>query len=269
MAFNGNLSEFGVVALLQLPGTNHLTGKLVLEQNDKKAEFFYIKGKLLHAELGEITGKEALVEVIDWDDGDFVFDSTSTSDKVTIKQDLQNTLMWALKERDERKKLKDEQEQAAKELAAQEKAQKEEERLLAAKEAAKEAAQAAAEAAAKPPEPILLPQSIMKESSSILGSFLINSNGHIIAKSEFEEDFLSEVNPMLIPVKSFIRDYPKRAVGKTFIEDSEFTLAIAGLSDKITTVIIVAKSTRMGVLNIELGKFIRALQASGLEILND
>ncbi len=259
MAFNGNLSEFGVVALLQLPGTNHLSGKLVLERAGSTAEFFYSKGKLVHAKLGEMTGKDVLVEVIDWTEGDFTFDSSATSEEVTIKQDLQNNLMWALKERDEKKKL--EQERVEKERAQQ-----------LAQAAAQQAAAAAAVAAAAEadlPDPVIIPESVMSISSAIQIAYIVNSKGQIVAEAEAESDFIKKIKPILKAVKSFIRDYPERSVGKTFIEDAEYTLALSALSEKLTAVIFVPHGIRLGVLSIELGKFVKSLLSSGLEILND
>lgn len=255
MAFNGNLSEFGVVALLQLPGTNHLSGKLVLERAGSTAEFFYSKGKLVHAKLGEMTGKDVLVEVIDWTEGDFTFDSSATSEEVTIKQDLQNNLMWALKERDEKKKL--EQERVEKERAQ-----------AAAQQAAAAAAVAAA-AEADLPDPVIIPESVMSISSAIQIAYIVNSKGQIVAGAEAESDFIEKIKPILSAVKSFIRDYPERSVGKTFIEDAEYTLALSALSEKLTAVIFVPHGIRLGVLSIELGKFVKSLLSSGLEILND
>jgi hypothetical protein len=255
MAFNGNLSEFGVVALLQLPGTNHLSGKLVLERAGSTAEFFYSKGKLVHAKLGEMTGKDVLVEVIDWTEGDFTFDSSASSEEVTIKQDLQNNLMWALKERDEKKKL--EQERVEKERAQ-----------AAAQQAAAAAAVAAA-AEADLPDPVIIPESVMSISSAIQIAYIVNSKGQIVAGAEAESDFIEKIKPILSAVKSFIRDYPERSVGKTFIEDAEYTLALSALSEKLTAVIFVPHGIRLGVLSIELGKFVKSLLSSGLEILND
>jgi hypothetical protein len=247
MAFNGNLSEFGVVALLQLPGTNHLSGKLILEHAGNTAEFFYDRGKLTHAVLGEVTGKDVLVEVIDWQEGDFTFDSTAGIDEISINQDLQNTLMWALKERDERKKNKDEEEMAAKKLALQQ----------------------AQIATVDLPEPVSIPQSVTNGLSTVQIAYLINCKGQIVAETEADSDFVEMVKPVLSAVTSFIRDYPDRAVGKTIIEDSEYTLALSGLSKNLTAVIFVPHGIRLGVLSIELGKFVRTLQSSGLEILND
>jgi hypothetical protein len=258
MAFNGNLSEFGVVALLQLPGTNHLSGKLVLERDTSTAEFFYNKGKLIHAKLGDTTGKDVLIEVIDWTEGDFTFDSSATSEEISIKQDLQNTLMWALKERDEKKKL--EEEQAEKERVQQ---------LAAAAAKAADAAAALAAAEADLPDPVKIPESVMGGSSTIQIAYIVNSKGQVVAGTEADPDFIEKVKPILSAVLSFIRDYPERSVGKTFIEDSEYTLALSALSKKLTAVIFVPHGIRLGVLSIELGKFVKALQSSGLEMLND
>lgn len=254
MAFSGNLSEFGVVALLQLPGTNHLSGKLILKQAEGTAEFHYKKGKLVHAELGKISGKKVLADVISWTEGDFAFDSSCSTDEVTIHQDLQNALMWALKEKDERQKLKDEEEQVARELAEE----------LAAEELA-----ASTTATSSLPEPAVLPQSLLQNSSSILIAYLINSKGEAVARAEANEDFIKKIEPLLTAVQSFIRDYPERIVGKTFIEDSEFTLAFSGLNKRLTAVIVVSTNTRLGILSIELGKFVRTLLTSELEILNE
>ncbi|MCD4706370.1 MAG: DUF4388 domain-containing protein [Candidatus Sabulitectum sp.] len=261
MAFNGNLNEFGVVALLQLPGTNHLSGRLIIKQDEGTAEFYYSKGRLVHAALGEVSGKEALVEVIDWVEGDFSFDSSSSIDEITIHQDIQNTLMWALKERDERQKLKDEEEQTARELAAEELAEE-----LAAEELS---AEELAASASSLPEPVVIPQSLMQNSTGILIAYLINPKGQIIAEAEAESDFIEKITPLLTAVRSFIRNYPDRVIGKTFIEDTEFTLALSGLNTKLTAVIFVSPKTRLGVLSIELGKFMRALLTSKLEVLNE
>lgn len=277
MAFNGNLSEFGVVALLQLPGANNLSGKLALNQSDSRAEFYYRKGRLVHASLNDITGKEALVQVVDWVEGDFTFDSNAETETVSIKQDLQNILMWALKERDERKKVKEEEEKAARDLLAKELAAKEQAaiELAATEHAAQELAErelaekARAAAAVYFPDPVKLPQSLLVSSSVIQLAFIINAEGEVIAEVERDDNLLPSTTPVLSAVSSFIRDFPERTIGKIFIEDLEFSLAVSGLSQKLIAVIFVPHNTRPGVLSIELTKFVRALQASGLEIIND
>ena len=127
MAFNGNLHEFGIVALLQLPNTNRLTGRLLVHGRGREAEFFYTKGKLIHATCADVKGRDVLAMVIDWDEGKFSFESEAASETETIKEDLHHSLMWALKERDERKKKEEEMREAQEEQKRLEAAQKAEE----------------------------------------------------------------------------------------------------------------------------------------------
>jgi len=268
MAFNGGINEFGVVALLQLPGTNHLSGKLVLLRSEQEANFFYNKGKLSHAVLNDITGKEVLLEVIDWLDGEFSFDSNASTDEHSIKQDLQNTLMWALKERDELKKRRADEEQAAKEKNEQLEAEK---RALAEKNARAEAqAEAKRKERAKTvlPKPILLEASLFKDLSLIQNAYLLNSKGHTIAKGSGEENFDTDISSILTAIQEFTAHYPLKTFGKSFIEDSSFTIALSKLENNLIIVIVVPSNTRLGLLSIELNKFVRLLQSSGLDILN-
>ncbi len=268
MAFNGGINEFGVVALLQLPGTNHLSGKLVLLRLEQEANFFYTKGKLTHAILNDFTGKDVLLEVIDWLDGEFSFDSNASTDQHSIKQDLQNTLMWALKERDELKKKRADEEQAAKEKQEQLEAEE--------KAIAKENARAEAQAEAKrqeqskvlTPKPILLEESLFKDLSLIQNAYLLNSKGHIIANGSGEKNFDKDISSILTAIQKFTEHYPLETFGKSFIEDSSFTIALSKLENSLIIVIVVPSNTRLGMLSIELNKFVRLLQSSGLDILN-
>ncbi len=265
MAFNGGINEFGVVALLQLPGTNHLSGKLVLLRSEQEANFFYTKGKLTHAALNDFTGKDVLLEVIDWLDGEFSFDSNASTDEHSIKQDLQNTLMWALKERDELKKKRADDEQAAKEKQEQLDAEK---KAIAEKNEAQAEAKRKEQAKVILPEPILLEASLFKDLSLIQNAYLLNSKGHIIANGSGEENFDKDISSILTAIQEFIAHYPLDTFGKSFIEDSSFTIALSKLQNNLIIVIIVPSNTRLGLLSIELNKFVRLLQSSGLDILN-
>ncbi len=104
MAINGTLSDIGFVSLLQFPNSSRKTGLLTVITMDGKAEFYYRKGELVHAKYGQKTGSEVLVDIVDWTEGQFTFEPGVDPEETTIKDDLHHVLMWALKERDERKK---------------------------------------------------------------------------------------------------------------------------------------------------------------------
>jgi len=247
MAFNGNLHEFGIVALLQLPNSNRLSGKLSVDGIGKNAEFFYRSGKLVHASSGGLKGRDALALVIDWDEGKFSVESWIDCDETTIKEDLHHTLMWALKERDERKKKEEE-------MRAAEEERKQHEALAAAE----------AGAAKVEPEPVLLPGDLLQYASHANYACIVNRHGSIVAHTAVENDFAGTISGYLKAIRKFIEEYPEDSVGKTFIDDRLFSLGLCGNSRGFTTVLFAAPNTRLGILSMELGKFMSKLESDGL-----
>lgn len=254
MAFNGNLHEFGIVALLQLPNTNRLTGRLLVQGRGKEAEFFYQKGKLIHAASGGVRGKDVLAVVIDWDEGKFSFESETESTAETIREDLHHSLMWALKERDERKKKEEEMRQV-----------EEERRRL-------ETLQKAQEAAAEPEpeiEPEMIPREFLESASHANYTCILNGNGVIVAETDAENEFKFGIGGYMSAVRSFVKNYPGKSVGKTFIDDPEFSLGMSGNGRGYTVVIIASPQTRLGTLSMELVKFMGKLEGQGFGESNE
>ncbi len=242
MAFNGNLHEFGIVALLQLPNTNRLNGRLTVDGPECIAEFYYDGGKLLHAVCGDIQGRDALSAVIDWNEGKFVFESDVVCEQNTISGDLHHVLMWALKERDERKRKE-----------AEMKAAEEESRKL--------MEEAPAESPAEPEvEPVVIPADFLQTAAHSTLACIVNSNGVIVAQSEVEKEFMRSIEKYLAAVRCFIREYPEGVIGKTFIDDSSFSLGLCGNSRGYAVVLFAAPKTRLGTLSMELGKFMTELE---------
>lgn len=245
MAFNGNLHEFGIVALLQLPNTNRLNGKLTVDGPGGLAEFYYNGGKLLHAVCGDVQGREALSAIIDWDEGKFAFESDIACEESTITGDLHHVLMWALKERDERKKKEAEMEAAEAERR-------------------KLQAEAAAEAEPEPEiEPVIIPAEFLQAASHSNYACIVDNRGNIVAHSHAEEEFIGNIENYLIAVRSYIREYPEGVMGKTFIDDREFSLGLCGNPQGYAVVLFAAPNTRLGILSMELGKFMSELETRG------
>ena len=260
MAFNGNLHEFGIVALIQLPNTNRLTGLLSIAGEKDSAEFYYKNGKLLHAVFGDLEGKEVLAAIIDWAEGEFTFESDVTVQTVSIEQDLHQLLMWSLKERDERAQREEEQKAAEAKLkriqaAETEAAEAERQRLLS------ESANALSE---NLPDPYKLPDTLLSDLAHANYACVVDSAGIVVAETVAEEEFRHSMIHHRKAVGSFIRDYPDGGVGKTFIEDSEFSIALSGIEKGDTLVLFAAPKTRLGTLSMELSKFIRKLESSEL-----
>lgn len=246
MAFNGNLHEFGIVSLLQLPATNRLTGRLHVNGPEREADFFYDRGKLVHALCGNLQGRDVIVMAINWDEGRFSFETEATSAVETIKEDLHHTLMWAVKERDERRRREEEAREA------------EEARR-------REASSAEPEPEPLEVEPFILPGELLSAAVHASYACIVSGKGVVVAETSAEDEFRETVSGYLKAIRSFIVDYPGEVVGKTFIDDQEFSLALAGNSRGFTVVLFAAPGTRLGILSMELGRFITTLEGLGLE----
>jgi predicted regulator of Ras-like GTPase activity (Roadblock/LC7/MglB family) len=246
MAFNGNLQEFGIVALLQLPNTNRFTGLLVLSDEEDKAEFYYTNGKLVHAVCGNVEGNQVLASVIDWTKGEFVFQSGKTCETVSITEDLHHSLMWALKDRDERKKREEE-------LKAVEIERKRLETEHTAQMLTKE----------KSTERKKLSDDLLNTAEHIRYACISDADGVIVAETHAEDEYTRSISSHVSAVSSFVKNYPRGGVGKTFIDDKVFSIALAGYISGYTAILFADPNTRLGILSIELVKFMKKLEGSG------
>ncbi len=227
MAINGTLSDIEFVALLQFPNSSHKTGLLSVTSSAGKADFYYDSGKLIHASFGNKTGRDVLVDVVDWTEGQFTFKSDIKAPEVTIQKNLHQTLMWALKERDERKKDKSDNDAKASRIDAEMSGKLEE---------------------------------LLKIASDIMYICIVSSQGYITASTECEDEFLLEIEPFLELAVRFVEVYPEKITGKSFIEDRKFSIAIAGLNEKQTIFIAAGQSMTLGRLSMALGKISRELK---------
>jgi hypothetical protein len=104
MALKGTLADLEIVALLQVPLAGRKTGALLVTgPAGQEARLFYADGRLVHAQVGAASGVDALVEVVDWAEGDFEFRLDERSEQTSIDMDLARAVMLALKTRDERR----------------------------------------------------------------------------------------------------------------------------------------------------------------------
>lgn len=226
MAINGTLSDIGFVSLLQFPNSSRKTGLLTVITIDGKAEFFFRMGELIHAKYGKKTGKEVLVDIIDWTEGQFTFEPELEPNETTITDDLHHILMWALKERDERKKDQDENDSTLVELDADLS-----ERL----------------------------DELLKSASGIKYICVVNNYGQLIASSLSNSSSLQDIEPFLESMTSLISEYPGKVTGKVFIEDINISIAISGLDEKQTVVIAAGHEMKLGRLAMALGRITREL----------
>lgn len=226
MAINGTLSDIGFVSLLQFPNSSRKTGLLTVITMDGKAEFYYRKGELVHARYGKKTGSEVLVDIVDWTEGQFTFEPGLEPEETTIKDDLHHVLMWALKERDERKKEQDENGVIPVELDAELSRRLDE---------------------------------LMKSASGIEYISVVTTLGQLLARSISDSAFMENIEPFMESITCFVAKYPGKLTGKVFIEDISISIAISGLDDKQTVIIAAGPEMKLGRLAMALGRISRDL----------
>ncbi len=101
MSFQGMLTEIQFADIIQLMCSSGKTGVFRLEKDHEKASVFLLEGDVVHAEVGELCGEQAVYSLVGWRTGSFEFQPGITSDKTTVKSNFMNLLMEAARRQDE------------------------------------------------------------------------------------------------------------------------------------------------------------------------
>jgi hypothetical protein len=228
MALTGTLRDVAIVSLLQFPNTGKRSGHIAVNSNGRKASFYYDAGNLVHAVLGSVSGEEVLVEVVDWTDGDFTFDPGVEPPEVTIEKDLHRCIMWALKERDERKKLSEEQ----------------------------------------APLPGQVPRSqelekLVSESGSFVYASLIEAGGDVICSSSLPGETGETITDLQKAVSAMLATYPGSIPRRLIVDDERFSMICEAITEDRVMMAVAEPGTRMGILPIAAAKLVEALKKNG------
>lgn len=108
MAVKGNLKDISLTNLVQLEAQSGLTGCLSVQQAEDQAHIFFVHGEIVHAELGEIAGKDAFYQILAWEDGEFRLESDIATPAHTITERWSDLLLGGLHQLDESNALKPE-----------------------------------------------------------------------------------------------------------------------------------------------------------------
>ena len=101
MAFQGSLAELHLPDIIQLISVSGKTGVFHLTDGPLKGEIYLNEGKIVHAQLEDATGEEAVYALAIWRQGEFRFDPGVPTDKQTISKSNTNLLMEAARRLDE------------------------------------------------------------------------------------------------------------------------------------------------------------------------
>jgi Domain of unknown function (DUF4388) len=101
MAFQGSLAELHLPDILQLISISGKTGVLHLTSGVLAGEILLNDGKIVHAQLDDVSGEEAVYALAMWSQGDFRFDPGVATEMRTITKSNTNLLMEAARRLDE------------------------------------------------------------------------------------------------------------------------------------------------------------------------
>jgi hypothetical protein len=101
MAFQGSLAELHLPDIIQLISVSGKTGVFQLTDGALRGQIFLHEGRIVHAQLEDISGEEAVYALAIWSRGDFKFEPGSASEVRTITKSNTNLLMEAARRLDE------------------------------------------------------------------------------------------------------------------------------------------------------------------------
>lgn len=77
---SGSLRDLGLANMLQMFGASAPQGTLVVDWEGEQGWIAFADAQLLAAELGGLRGRDALISMLAWDDGNFQFEATVDAD---------------------------------------------------------------------------------------------------------------------------------------------------------------------------------------------
>jgi len=105
MSFQGSIQELPVPDIIQLVSVSGKTGMFMLIRGPERGYIYLRNGRIVHAEIGGLSGEEAVYALAIWSTGDFQFTPGKESDATTIDKTNTSLLMEAARRLDEWKVL--------------------------------------------------------------------------------------------------------------------------------------------------------------------
>jgi len=101
MAFQGSLAELHLPDIIQLVSVSAKTGIFHLEDKAHHGRIWLADGKIVHAEVDDLAGEEAVYALAIWRSGEFRFEAGAAAPRVSIQKSNTNLLMEAARRLDE------------------------------------------------------------------------------------------------------------------------------------------------------------------------
>lgn len=107
MSLKGSLESINLADIMQLVSNSRQSGKFELSKDDNQKGYIVVKnGEIIHAEMDNFTGTDALFTLFSWGQGEFVFKEGYFEAEATITRPVTSLLMEAARRIDEWKLLR-------------------------------------------------------------------------------------------------------------------------------------------------------------------
>src|SRR6185436_19684370 len=101
MAFQGSLAELHLPDIVQLMSVSGKTGVFHLTDGPLQGEIYLVNGQIVHAQLEDTQGEDAVYALAIWNKGEFRFDLGVQTEARTVTKSNTNLLMEAARRLDE------------------------------------------------------------------------------------------------------------------------------------------------------------------------
>lgn len=100
---SGFLEDMGLTDIVQILGLGMKTARVTLQRGKDSGEIFLKNGVIVFVKQGDLRGKEAFFELIEWDTGEFRILYGQTTDKVNVTMETTTLLLESAKFVDEKR----------------------------------------------------------------------------------------------------------------------------------------------------------------------
>ena len=98
--FRAHLQGVGLHDLVMLQNLVRATGAFVVLSGDRTGTLCFARGQLVHAEVLDLTGDAAALEILSWRDGEFINADRTSPEKHTLSASLESLLLRLAREAD-------------------------------------------------------------------------------------------------------------------------------------------------------------------------
>lgn len=106
---SGNIEDFGLSDIIQILSMGLKTAKVEIIRDEEKGILYLSHGKIVHASIRNLRGREAFFELMGWEEGSFTIIHGQQTTEVNVTSDTVHLLLDAAKILDERNAAKKQQ----------------------------------------------------------------------------------------------------------------------------------------------------------------